>query len=238
MRIGEVLRGKKGGNKMFSYVFMKILEGRPRSYDRLMDRASLNRVRATKEAVAAEVPHGARVLEIGCGTGELAEILVERGDRVEGFDISPAMIAAAQHRMKQCGLGENFIAREMGVDGMDGLPSAAFDAVVSTLTLSEVNPDERRFALKHARRVLKGGGVIVIADEVTPRNRARRVLHAIARAPLAALTYLIANGTSRPIEDISGELSQAGFIVVKEERSHGDAFALVVARKPKEGEGS
>lgn len=215
---------------MFSYVFMKILEGRPRSYDRTIDLVSRGRVRAAKEAVAAEVPPGARVLEIGCGTGELAEILVDQGATVEGFDLSPGMIAAAYDRIKGRGLGEKFIAREMGVEGMDGLPSAAFDAVVSTLTLSELNPDERRFALKQAARVLRRGGLIVIADEVVPRSRMRRVLHAFGRAPVAALTYLVANATSRPIGDIDIDLAQAGFIVEKEERSHGDAFAVVVAR--------
>ena len=46
---------------------MRLLEGRPRSCDRRMDRASGGRVQALKEAVAEEVPAGARVLEIGCG---------------------------------------------------------------------------------------------------------------------------------------------------------------------------
>jgi hypothetical protein len=41
---------------------------------------------------------------------------------------------------------------------------------------------------------------------------------------------------SRPIADIAGELSEAGFIVEKETRSHGDAFALVVAHTPEEEE--
>ena len=60
---------------MFSYVFMKILEGRPRSYDRRMDELSRGRVRAMKQAVAGEIPSGAHVLEVGCGTGELAALI-------------------------------------------------------------------------------------------------------------------------------------------------------------------
>jgi cyclopropane fatty-acyl-phospholipid synthase-like methyltransferase len=222
---------------MFSYVFMKILEGRPHSYDRLMHRADRGRVREIKEAIAAEIRPGARVLEIGCGTGELAEIIAGLGATVQGFDLSPAMIAAARDRIKKHGLSERFMVREMGVDGMDGLPSAGFDAVVSTLVLSEVSENERRFALKQAGRVLRPGGLIVIADEVVPRSRPRRVLQAVARVPLAALTYLVAKGTSRPIADIAGELSEAGFTVEKETRSHGDAFALVVAHTPKKEEG-
>jgi len=91
---------------MFSYVFMKILEGRPHSYDRLMHRADRGRVRKIKEAIAAEIPPGARALEIGCATGELAEIITGLGATVQGFDLSPAMIAAARHRIKRHRLAE------------------------------------------------------------------------------------------------------------------------------------
>ncbi len=223
---------------MFSYVFMKILEGRPRSYDRIMDKLSRGRVRAAKEAVAAETPAGGRVLEIGCGTGELAEMIVEKGGTVEGFDLSPSMIEAARERIDEQGLAGKLSVRQMGVDAMDTLPAAAYDAVVSTLVLSELNPDERSYALRHARRVVGPGGRIVIADEVVPRPAWGRVLHASTRVPLAALTYLVSRSGSRPIPDLAGELARAGFKVEKEERSHGDAFALVVARPGEEGESS
>ena len=84
---------------MFSYVFMKILEMSPRSYDRRIDKISRGRVRAAKEAVAALIPGGSRVLDIGCGTGELASMLVARGATVDGFDLSPSMVEAAKGRI-------------------------------------------------------------------------------------------------------------------------------------------
>ena len=84
---------------MFSYVFMKILEMRPRSYDQQMDKISRGRVRAAKEAVAGEIPKGSHVLEIGCGTGELAGLMIQRGATVEGFDLSSSMIQTAKQRI-------------------------------------------------------------------------------------------------------------------------------------------
>ena len=48
---------------MFSYVFMKVLETRPRSYDRRMDAASRGWVREVKDNVVAAVPAGAHVSE-------------------------------------------------------------------------------------------------------------------------------------------------------------------------------
>ena len=220
---------------MLSYIFMKILEARPRSYDRRMDRFSRGKVARIKEAVVAEIPERAEVLEIGCGTGELAAMLIARGATVTGFDLNPEMIEVAREKMEEEGLGNRFTLGEMGVDGMDLFPSSCFDAVVSTLSFSELSNDERRFTLRHAERVLKPGGLIVIADEVVPRTLLRKLVKACVRIPMLAATYLASGASTRPIADLPVEIEDAGFEVSKEIRSQGDAFALVVGvRKDKE----
>jgi SAM-dependent methyltransferase len=43
---------------------------------------------------------GASVLELGCGAGRIAFALAERGFRVTGVDISPAMLAKAEARLR------------------------------------------------------------------------------------------------------------------------------------------
>jgi ubiquinone/menaquinone biosynthesis C-methylase UbiE len=217
---------------MFSYVFMKILEGRPRSYDRRMDELSRGRVRAMKQAVAGEIPRGTHVLEVGCGTGELASLMCARGATVEGLDRSPSMLEVAARRIEEEQLDGRLTLREMGVEGMDGLEEQSYGAVVSTLVLSELTDDERRYALKHAFRVLKPGGLLAVADEVLPRSRTGRLLHAFTRLPVVAATYLASGASTRPIADLKGEVLDAGFTVEKEQRSHGDAFAILVAQRP------
>ncbi len=214
---------------MLSYVFMKVLEGRPRSYDRRMDELSGGRVLAMKQSVTENIADGAHVLEIGCGTGELAATMGRRGATVEGFDSNPAMVSAAEERALTEGLADRVHFTMMGVEDMDGLPDDTFDTVVATLVLSEMSDDERRYALRHARRALRPEGVLIIADEVRPRSRSRRALHAAARAPLAAATYVASRSTSRPLRDLGGEVAGAGFVTDREERSHRDAFALLVA---------
>jgi cyclopropane fatty-acyl-phospholipid synthase-like methyltransferase len=221
---------------MFSYVFMKILEGRPSSYDRGMDQVSRGRVGAIKRDVAAQVAPGSRVLEIGCGTGELGAMLVDRGCVVEGFDQSKGMVKAARDRIAADGLEGKLTVRRMGVDGMDGLAEDSFDLVVSTLVFSELSDDERRFALRHAARALEPGGRLVIADEVVPTTTGRRILHAVARAPALALTYLASGATTEPLTELTAELEQAGFIIDEELRSHGDAFLRVTAHLPQHEE--
>jgi ubiquinone/menaquinone biosynthesis C-methylase UbiE len=209
---------------------MKILERRPRSYDRLMDKASRGHVRALKQAVVAEIPEAGRILEIGCGTGELAIMLADRGVHVDGFDISPAMVAEACKRIKTDNLTDSVSVRHMGVDGMDDIPDSIYDTVISTLVFSELSDDERRFALKHSARILKFHGKIIIADEAVPRTKIKKGLHCILRIPIYLVTYLVSRATTQPISDLAGEISAAGFTIEKEIRSHGDTFTMVVGR--------
>jgi demethylmenaquinone methyltransferase/2-methoxy-6-polyprenyl-1,4-benzoquinol methylase len=217
---------------MFSYLFMKILEGRPRSYDRRMDTISRGRIGLVKDAVAREIPPGARVLEIGCGTAELASMIVSRGASVTAFDPNPVMVEVARERGLREGIQSRLTLRHMGVEGMDGFASAHYDAVVSTLVLSELSDQERRFALKHAKRVLKPGGMIVIADEVVPRTLLPRILQTLFRLPLLFITYLVSRNRTRPLADLRGELEYTGFAIKKEIRTQGDAFALITASIP------
>ena len=106
---------------------MKILEMRPKSYDKRMDRISRGRVRAIKEAVAGEVPEASHVLEIGCGTGELAALMIERDCTVEGLDLSPSMVRAAEERIKRDNLSEKFYVRQIGIEDMDDFADGNFD---------------------------------------------------------------------------------------------------------------
>jgi cyclopropane fatty-acyl-phospholipid synthase-like methyltransferase len=216
---------------MLSYVFMKILEARPRSYDRRINRLSGHWTRAMKEQVAAAVRPGSKVLEIGCGTGELASLLVSSGCTVDAFDLSPSMVAAARERIAAEGLEGRLTVQQMGVEAMDTLPGSLYDAVVSTLVFSELADSERRFALRHAHKLLRPDGCLVIADEVVPHSPTRRVLQALIRLPMVAATYLITRSSTRPLRDLAGELSEAGLVVQKEQRSHGDTFAIVIARR-------
>jgi len=64
---------------------------------------------AVHERLAALFPRGARVLDLGCGTGEDALFLSGRGVQVTGLDSSPAMVARA--REKAAGTGCVFECR-------------------------------------------------------------------------------------------------------------------------------
>ena len=209
---------------------MKILENRPRSYDRLINKASRGYVMSIKKAVVAELAAADRILDIGCGTGDLMVMLAIQGAFVDGFDINAKMIAVAQERIREENLEDNVSIHQMGVEDMDGFTDSSYDAVVSTLVFSELSDAERHFALKQCARILKPDGLIMIADEVVPQKKLKKVLHAIMRIPMLLATYFVTRTISHPIADLATEISAAGFTIQKEVRGHGDAFAMVAGR--------
>jgi rubredoxin len=48
--------------------------------------------------LAASMPAGGRLLELGCGPGHIGAYLAARGVPAEGIDLSPAMLAEARRR--------------------------------------------------------------------------------------------------------------------------------------------
>ena len=98
---------------------------------------------------------GARVLDVGCGTGALASALAERAHaRVWGVEPSEGMLAVARARVpRAAGLRHGRAERLPFRDGW-------FDAVVLSLVVHLL---ERPAALAEAARVLVPGGRIAIA---------------------------------------------------------------------------
>ncbi len=72
--------------------------------------------RGEGELVAAAVPSGGTILELGCGTGRMTRQLVARGYRVTAVDESPEMLAhvdgaeRVQARIEDLDLGRRFDA--------------------------------------------------------------------------------------------------------------------------------
>ncbi len=58
---------------------MKILESRPERYDLGMSLLTLGALTKIKQQIAEHTHPGNRVLDLGCGTGTLAQMCIERG---------------------------------------------------------------------------------------------------------------------------------------------------------------
>jgi len=118
----------------------------------------------TRKTVAAmNLPAGAPVAELGCGTGTSAMLLAEElGFRVSAIDISAANIERAKKRAASFGGRIRFLKADA-----QSLPfeSREFDAVLAECTFS-LFPDQPQ-ALREIRRVLKPGGQLAITDMAT-----------------------------------------------------------------------
>lgn len=138
-------------------------------YDRL---AAIMGMRAKfyKDAVGnVEIPAGAKVLELGCGTGSLGIAAFERSGRISeihGVDLSSDQLRFAKEKTKDINGIFNF--HRCSMDKMD-FSDQSFDLVMTCMALHETPPDVRRGAIREASRVLKTDGSFVLVDWSKPR---------------------------------------------------------------------
>jgi SAM-dependent methyltransferase len=105
-------------------------------------------------AVRSRARAGSRVLDLGCGTGELARALTVAGLRVAGCDISPRMLRHARDRGGCAG----WVRLEPDWQRLP-FASAAFDVVVAASVLEYVG--EPAAVLRECARVVRPGGVVL-----------------------------------------------------------------------------
>jgi ubiquinone/menaquinone biosynthesis C-methylase UbiE len=104
---------------------------------------------------------GMRVLDAGCGTGELVALALQRGCHVTGTDLSPKMIELCRHDPELAGA-------ELFEASTEQLPfeDASFDVVISSMSIHFCDDVPRAFRELH--RVLKPGGIAGISAPKSP----------------------------------------------------------------------
>lgn len=116
-----------------------------------------------------DLPEGARVVDLGCGTGELARLCHELRP-----DVQWVLVNKDLWQLEQCPVWAEQVQADMTSTGLE---AGGYDAVVVAYALGYVNAAA---ALEEANRLLKVGGKLVLhelyAEEVTVRDRARQEL--------------------------------------------------------------
>lgn len=217
---------------MSTYVLMRILESAPRRYDFGIRILTFGRLDKAYDRLASRIERGQQVLDVGCGTGALTLRAARRGAKVKGIDTDARMIEIAERRVREAGLAESVELVEKGAAELDGEQARRYDAVMSGLCFSELSEDEIRFALKEARRILRPGGFLLIADEIRPQGPARRLIRSLTRTPLAALAYIVCQRTTRPVSNLREKLVDAGFSIVSVRLSLLGGFGEFAAQNP------
>jgi ubiquinone/menaquinone biosynthesis C-methylase UbiE len=130
------------------YDLISRLFGTPTMHDRLISQADLR--------------DGHRVLEIGCGTGNLTAKAkrARPGIDIVGSDPDPRALARAQRKTQ----GRSGIRFERGYAQKLPYPDGEFDRVLSALMLHHLDTDVKAETAAEALRVLRPGGRLHLLD--------------------------------------------------------------------------
>lgn len=120
---------------------------------KLFDRAFLDRL-------AALVPAGAWVGDVGCGPGHVARALAERGLRVHGIDIAPEMIERARGEAPGMRPEPRFDVGDLLALPVD---DGAWGGALAFYSLIHVVREDLDAALGELARVVAPGGALAIA---------------------------------------------------------------------------
>lgn len=106
---------------------------------------------------------GSRVVEVGCGTGKLTKLLVERGLQVDAVDPGVNMLAIAKRHVGASGQVTFHLGRFEDVE----LPAAGFDALFSATAFHWVDP---AVGWAKAAACLEVGGLLALLTHVLRRD--------------------------------------------------------------------
>lgn len=135
-------------------------------YDTIVKLMSFGKDKAIRQASIelAQIKPGDKVLDVGCGTGDLtleAKKLAGPTGEVYGTDASPIMIEQAQQKAARTNVNVTF---QVGLVEKIDFPENQFDVVLSSLMMHHLPDDLKRAGLTEIFRILKPGGRLVIVD--------------------------------------------------------------------------
>lgn len=149
----------------------------------------------------ALIKSGDNVLDVGCGTGEVALLAKTRAKdgKVYGIDPAPEMIAVAKKKAARKKLDIDF---RVGVIEALPFPDASVDVVTSSLMMHHLPDDLKIRGLREIYRVLKPGGRLLIADFRRPTGSLVNHLF---------IAFTRHRGLKNGVEDLQKHLNEAGF---------------------------
>ena len=214
---------------MSSYVYMKVLESTPQRYDRGIRFLSRGAIDAVYQRLAELVAEpGNRVLDVGCGTGNVAIACTARGADAVGIDLNAGMLEVARAKTVTAsgGAGEIEWMKLGALEIEDRFPPDTFDGAASCLLFSELTEDEQGYLLATLASRVRSGGMVAIADEVAPNGAAARAWWRLLRLPRVAATWLLAQTSTRPVSGLEQKMRDVGFRDIQVERMAGNFVVI------------
>jgi SAM-dependent methyltransferase len=154
---------------------------------------------------ATSVGAGARVLDVGCGTGLTLVLAAERAAEVAGIDVTPELLAIARDRLPAADLREG---------DMESLPfdDDAFDVVLGVNAFQFAGDPVG--ALREAARVVRPGGTVAASLFAAPE----RSQSSVVQRAMAALSPPETEADHAPFQlsapdNLEAALAEAGLEV-------------------------
>jgi cyclopropane fatty-acyl-phospholipid synthase-like methyltransferase len=112
-----------------------------------------------------QVPPNARVLELGCGIGNLTPLFLELNRNVLAIDIDERLIERLRQKV---GARERLETRVAAIEEIAKEQPASFDAVVSSNVLEHISDAEEATVVRSTFALLKPGGLSAHWVPATP----------------------------------------------------------------------
>jgi 2-polyprenyl-3-methyl-5-hydroxy-6-metoxy-1,4-benzoquinol methylase len=144
----EYLSSPLGENDLHDHVFGRMVEAR----------------KFTIPWLDAAMPlRGAKILEIGCGTGSSTAALAEQGAEVTGVDVDEKSLVTARERCRILGLTPRFVLAN-ATEVSKVVPDADFDFIIFYASVEHMTHEERMIALKSTWEMLRPNSLWVITE--------------------------------------------------------------------------
>jgi ubiquinone/menaquinone biosynthesis C-methylase UbiE len=181
-------------------------------YDFMVEVTSLGHASMLRRMTVdnALIKPGDSLLDVGCGTGDVAVLAKTRAraGEVHGIDPSPEMIAVARSKAAR---KKQEIDFRVGVIEALPFPDARLDVVTSSLMMHHLPEDLKARGLAEVYRVLKPGGRLLVADFMQPS-------HSITNHLMMVFTRH--QGVQNGLEEVGKLLQEAGFSQVSQLKGH------------------
>lgn len=163
----------------------------------------------------AGIEEGDSVLEVGCGTGQLTELLARERLALTAIDIGPSMIALARRRLGgSAGTLQVVAFEDFAADGR------SFDLVVSATAFHWIDPE---VAWEKAARLLQPGGWLALLGT---RERYDDPFGAALRDLWIELSDDGGAWTRKPAPTSAEAIATSGLFGTAVVRSHSDWLVL------------
>jgi ubiquinone/menaquinone biosynthesis C-methylase UbiE len=163
-------------------------------YDNTLGKIGRHHQLLNRVVELSNVENGAKVLDVGCGTGLLSLKFLEKADCfITAVDSSPEMLSIFGDKIKKLSLSDRISCKLEDATLLDFKPDS-FDVVASTVALHHLK--DKSPAIEKIHGVLKPEGRFILGDidmdttgKVTDPKRLQRMLEWLTEEFVLALTW-------------------------------------------------